>query len=375
MALVNIDGVPSTQIGFPTRAGAYVALNASTVATIDAAGEALITVGQIWTDDGGTHTINTTGFSTLGWRTNNITFADAGTTVKVGLAAVDTANGPPARAVNVGGVITLSVSRSIAGNSGGITGNTWQNHVPDAGTMTIANGDLVAFCIQMTARGGVADTINVGGVLQPYANVGLPCTTSYLSSAYANTTALPNARIRFSDGARGYFVGSGLQNGALISNTWNSGSATKEYGNVLSLPFPARIHGIIGYLTLAGPTDFVLYSDPYITPVAERTVTLSNRTLAVSTSGVLHMLFSTPYDVAPNQPVGIVAKPGASNATIYSRAVQTTNDGDGDSGGESCFAISRSTGGFAPNLFERYTLGALMQAFNHPARSSHMMGL
>jgi len=374
MALVNIDGVPLTQIGFPARAGAYVALNASTVATIDAAGEALITVGQIFTDDGGSHTINTTGFSTLGWRTNNITFVDAGTTVKVGLASVDTANGPPARAVNAAGVITFNVSRSIIGNSGGITGNAWQNHAPDAGTMTIANGDLVAFCIQMTARGGV-DIINVGGVLQPYANVGLPCVTSYLSSAYANTTALPNARIRFSDGARGYFVGSGLQNGALITNVWNSGSATKEYGNVLSLPFPARIHGVVGYMILAGPTDFILYSDPYISPVVERTVTLSNRTFSVATSGVFHMLFSAPYDVTPNQPLGIVAKPGASNATIYSRTVQTTNDADGDSGGENCFAISRSTGGFAPNQFERYTLGALMSGFAHPVRSSHMMGL
>lgn len=373
MALVNIDGVPLTQIGFPTRAGAYVLANSTTTATIDAVNEALITIGQIWTDDGGTHTINTTGFSMLGWRTNNITFVDAGTTVKVGLASVDTANGPPARAVNSGGVITFNASRSIAGNSGGITGNAWQNHVPDSGTMTVANGDLVAFCIQMTARGGV-DLINVGGVPQPFNSVIFPCVTSYLSSVYANAATLPNARIRFSDGVRGYFVGSALQNGALISTTFNSGSATKEYGNVLALPFPVRIHGIVGYMTLNGPVDFVLYSDPYINPVVERTVTLSHRTLATA-GGALQALFSTPYDAVPNQPLGIVAKPGASNATIYSRPVQTTNDGDGDSGGENCFAISRSTGGFAPNLFERYSIGALMQGFAHPAQSSHILGL
>ena len=109
--------------------------------------------------------------------------------------------------------------------------------------------------------------------------------------------------------------------------------------------------------------------------MAERTVTLSNRTLSVATPGASYILFPTPYDVAPNQPIGIVAKPGASNATIYSRSVPTTNDADADSGGESCFAISRSTGGFTPNQFERYTLGALMSGFAHPARSSHILGL
>jgi len=374
MALVNLDGVPLTQIGFPARAGAYVAASISTLATIDAAGEALMMVGQIWTSDGGTHTIDTTGPSALGWRAQNITFANAGTTVKVGLAAVDTANGPPARAVNAAGVITFNVSRSILGNSSGITGNSWHEHTPDAGTMTISNGDLVAFCVQMTARGGV-DIINVGGTLQPYATNGFPCVTSYLSSAYANTAALPNCRIAFNDGARGYFVGGAIQNGALVSTAWNSGSVNKEYGNALTLPFPVRIHGIVGYMILAGPADLILYSSPFSVPVAERTVTLSNRTLAVSAASAVQVLFATPYDAAANQDLAVMVKPGASNATLYSRPAPLAWDADGDSGGESCYGAYRITGPSFPLYFDRYTIGALVQAFEHPARSSHMMGL
>ena len=375
MALVNIDGVPLTQIGFPTRAGALVALSSNTVATLDATNEALITIGHMWTSDGGTHTIDTSGSSGLGWRTNNIAFANPATIVKVGLAAVDTANGPPGRAVNVGGVITFNVSRSLTGGSGGITGNLWQEPTPDAGTMTIANGDLVAFCIQMTNQ-GAADAINVGSIPQAYLNIGLPCVTSYLSGAYSNTAFLPNCRIRFSDGARGYFVGGALQNGGLSTFTWNSTGATKEYGNALTLPFPARISGLVAYGTLGGPTDFVLYSNPFVTPVAERTVSVSHRPLAVATACTMHILFPTPYEAGANQPLVLAAKPGVSNISMFSRLAPLNVDQDGDSGGEACFGVSRgATSFFSPLAFDRFTIGALVQAFAHPARSSHILGV
>ena len=374
MALLNIDGVPTTLVGFPTRVGAPAALSSTTVATIDATNEALITIGHIWTSDGGTHTIDTTGSSGLGWRTNNILFGNAGTTVKVGLATVDTANGPPGRAVNVGGVITFNTSRSLIGGTGGIADNLWNEPTPDTGTMTIANGDLVAFCIQMTARGGT-DIINVGGIPQAYANVGFPCVTSYLSSAYANTTFLPNCRIQFRDGARGYFAGSALQNGDLATYTWNSGSANKEYGNALTLPFPARISGLVAYGILGGPTDFVLYSNPFVTPVAERTISMSHRALAVGTAGALQMLFPTPYDAQANQPLVLAMKPGATSNSMFSRLVPLAVDQDGDSGGETCFGVGRASGAFSSLAFDRLTIGALVQAFAHPARSSHILGL
>jgi len=226
----------------------------------------------------------------------------------------------------------------------------------------------------MTAQ-GAADVINIGGVSQAYLNVGLPCVTSYLSGAYSNTTFLPNCRIRFSDGARGYFVGTALQNGGLSTFTWNSSGATKEYGNALTLPFPARISGLVAYGTLGGPTDFILYSNPFVTPVAERTISMSHRPLAVGTAGTLHMLFSTPYDADANQPLVLAAKPGASNLSMFSRTVALNVDQDGDSGGESCFGVSRGTTSFfSPLAFDRFTIGALAQAFAHPARANFSLG-
>ncbi len=377
MALVNVAGVPATQFGYPAREGAYTVTAVSTAGTIDAAAEAVIFVGQIWTSDGASHTINTTGSSSLGWRTGSIVFANAGTTVKVGLAALDASNGPPPRAVNAAGVITFSVSKSIAGNSGGITGSAWQDHVPDTGTLTIANGDYVAFCVQMTARGGAADVINVAAVPQPVANTGLPCVTTFVSAAYANAGFLPTARVTFSDGARGYFVGGALQNGAATTTTWNSGSATKEYGNYLKLPFPVKISGAVALVTPSAAFDVVLYSDPFGTPVAERTLSVSQRYVAVATSAILQLLFATPYDAAPDQELVIAVKPGASNISFSARPVPLFVDQATDSAGESCYAVNRASGAFAAqnSQLDRFMIGVTAQAFAHPARSRFGLGM
>jgi len=374
MALVNLDGVPLTQVGFPIRSGSFNPGSWTTIDTVDAVNEAIISIGQIWTTDGGSHTINTTGSSSLGWRTNNVAVSNAGTIVKVGLAAVDNTSGPPARAVNVANVITFNVSRSIVGNSGGITDNAWQEHVPDNGSMTIANGDIVAFCTQMTARGGT-DLYNTGGVSPPFANTSFPCVTTYTGGSYLFSGFLPTVRISFSDGARGYFIGGAVQNGAATAVTWSSGSAQKEYGNAFTLPFPARIYGVVASLATTGPVDFVLYSTPFGTPVAERTISLSQRQVGVAGIGTVHMLFTTPYDAQANQPLAIIFKPGATNITTYYRSVSLAWDQDQDSGGDACYGAYRATASFFPLYTDRYMIGATLQGFLHPARSSHILGL
>ena len=119
MALVGLDGQPLVAIG-PVYNMTAAGAPAVAATTLDAANEALIAIGQIWTSDGASHTINTTGSSSIGWRTSSVTFANGSTVVKIGLAAVDTANGPPARAANAANVITFDVNAAPVGGGGGI---------------------------------------------------------------------------------------------------------------------------------------------------------------------------------------------------------------------------------------------------------------
>lgn len=334
-----------------------------TTALIDAANEAIIFIGYVVTSDGGSHTIDTTGSSSLGWRTGAVTFANAGTTVKVGLAAVDMATGPPGRAANASGVITFDVARSMTGGGGGITTNTWHSHVPTTGTKTIANGDFIAFCIQMTSVGGVDSILTWFSNNVPQT---LPIVTTFLSATYAVGAGVPNCIITFSDGALGYFYGSDVF-GSIQARAWDNTGSPKEYGQLYNLPFPLKIYGLYGWLQASANCDIVLYSAPLSgTPVAEKTITVDLNTISANSNRKFAVLFPTPYTLAANTDIAAVFKPGAASITAsyktYGIATHRITEPFGTSG----YGISRSTGAFAnaSSSLDHYYIGLLAGSFD-----------
>lgn len=331
---------------------------------MDAAKEAIIMIGQIVTSDGGSHTIDTTGSSSLAWRAGAVTFANAGTTVKVGLATVDTTTGPPGRAVNVADVITFDVSKSLTGGGGGITANAAQNHVPDTGTKTIANGDFVAFCVQMTAVAG-ADLVNATTGNQ--SGERRPSVTSFTGGAYASVTSPPDAFITFSDGATGYFLG-GQVFSTVASTNFNNGSSPKEIGQLYQFPFPVTVSGIMvmGGSTATGNFDLVLYTDPLGTPVAQATASVTGATLMSASSGRILAGFATPYTVPANTPFAVIMKPTtANNVNITSKVLGNAAQRISDPFGIVGYGVSRSSGAFANvnSSLTNYYIGPLVTSF------------
>jgi len=373
MSLVALDGTPLVKLGSLWSPGTAAAW-AVTGVTQDAAKEATIMYGQVFTDDGGSHTIDTTGSSSLGWRTAGVTFANVGSTFKVGLAAMDLANGPPGRAANASDVITLDVSKSMAGNGGGVTANAWQEHVPDAGTKTVAHGDFIAFCTQMTALGG-ADLVNTS--ISSTAGAGNdPGLTQYTGGTYTAVSAVPNCLITFSDGHLGWFGGAVLLS-SVTAQTWNSGSATKEYGNYLQFPFPVKIYGVYGMVAVAADFDFVLYSDPLGTPVAQKTVSVDANAVVNSGARPIQKLFSSPYSAAANQPLAIIAKPGGSNISVTYKTLNASAHQAADHCGTNGYAVNRASGAFAAQNSnkDRFAIGLLIGAWSQPARSATILGM
>jgi len=361
MALVALYGSKRAFIG-PTPF-AVTTVPAVGTTTMDAANEAIMMIGQIETSDGGSHTINTTGSSSIFWRTGAVTFANAGTTVKAGIATVLTTAGPPARATHASDVITFSVSRSMTGGGGGITANAAQNHVPDSGTMTIANGDVVAICIQMTARAGV-DSVVVNFTAATDA-MHRPAVTQFVGGAYGASAGIPNAFITFSDGATGWIYGGSVFN-TILPRTFNSGSATKEYGQLYQLPFPANIYGLYGWVDPDADFDVVLYSDPLGSPVAEKTVSIDANTVQVTQGRRFQVMFSSPYTTTADQLVGAVFKPGASNISAYYRTLSSAGHRASDPWGTSGYGIARASGAFAAenSNLDNYEIGLLAGAFD-----------
>lgn len=359
MALVSLTGAPLVTIG--PGWGVSQSNIAATNITMDAANEATIFIGNVITSDGGSHTIDTTGSSSIGWRTATTTFANGGTTLKVGIAAVDTANGPPGRAVNVANVITFDVAAVFTGGAG-VTTDAWQTSVPTTGTKTIANGDLVAICMQMTARAGVDSVLSSSAS----AAVNRPTVTSFVGGSYVVTATTPNAIITFSDGATGHIGGSDIFS-TLSSQTWNSGSAKAEYGQLYNLPFPMKVYGIYGWLDITADCDVILYSDPLGTPIAEKTVSIDANTIT-NTGNSRHFvaMFSSPYTTTANQNIGAVFKPGGSNVSARYKTLASATHRVADPFGTTGYAISRASGAFADtnSSLDHHYVGLLVGAFD-----------
>ncbi len=365
MALAVSTGAPLWAVGHANRQG-LASLAAFGSVTIDAANEACIMVGKLFWEGGGTKTVDTTGSSSIQWRTAAVTFANAGTTFNVGIAAVDTTTGPPVRAANVADVITNDVAAVFTGGAG-VTTNAWQTSVPTIGTKTIVHGDLVAVTFQMTTRAGV-DSILVSSYPGLSGLGGQPAVTSFTGAAYADTNRTPNCVIVASDGTRGYLFGSSVASIATTTQTWNNTSGTKEYGNILRLKFPATAYGIVAANNTGGDCDFILYSDPLGTPASQRSLSVDLNTIGSSanTTQIVGM-FTSSYDLAANTDYAVIAKPtSATNVSMGYKTYNDANHANSDWLGTDCYAINRNTGAFASQNSnkDKFTIGILLGAFD-----------
>ena len=366
--LLNIPGVPINPLGLMSRQ-LYATASSLTAVRMDAANEAVMLTGQIFTEDGGSHTIDTSGSSSIGWRSAAVTFANAGTTLKVGVADLDTANGPPSRAVNVADVITFDVAAAFTGGGGGVTANAWQTSVPTTGSKTIAHGDFVCIAWQMTARGG-ADFVDCGHV-NSLSNTLIPCVSTFLGGVYGTTVCIPNIVLRFSDGTYGYMYGAYVMS-SQSSYSWNNTSGQKEYGNLFRVPFQSAVNGVMANIALNANADVVLYSDPLGTPVAERSLTLDVNNTSVS--GPSPFLFSSPFVIQPNTDYVVALKPSsATNIAISYKVYGNAAHQASESGGGNGYAVSRDAAAFAAlnSGLERLVMAPLVSAFNVTGYSPH----
>jgi hypothetical protein len=332
--------------------------------TLNAVNYAIECIGQIFWDDGGTHTVDTSGSSSIGWRTSSNAFTSGSTTVLVGIAPVDASNGTPGRASNSSNVISFDVAASFLGNGGGITSNAWQESVPTTGSKTMAHGDLVAVAVQMTAR-GATDSVSWRMIALPTGSNGMPTVTQFNGSTYSTQGVMPNVTVRASDGTRGYIFGGHVAS-AFGTTTINNGSATREMGNLFQVPYPCKLLGIISDPNLSSGADFdmIVYSDPLGTPASIASASTNSKQIG-GTSLALHMrMFASPPTLAANTNYGMACKPTTANNVALSymtfgNVAHQTSIGGGANG----YAITRgSSGAFAAqnSSLDRYFMGVMI---------------
>lgn len=360
MALATLGGLNYSVLGGIGNTGSFQRPIALTTITQDATLESAQAIGRLMWEGGGTHTIDTTGSSKFEFRTGTATFANVGSSFAIGIADVDAAAGPAARAVNVTDTITMGVSAVKTGGGGSPTGNAWQSITPTTGSKTIAHGDFVAFCTQMVVRAGV-DTIQTSFGTGIVATV-LPTVTSFTGGAYATATAYPNCVVVASDGTRGYIFG-GAPLTAALSTAFASNSTPNERGNLIVLPGPARVLGIVANVTVSANLDLVFYSDALGTPVARGTVSLDSNSVG-STSNAPTIEWFTPYDAAAGTYAAICKPTTTTNVTLLGLTLSNLNHQNGHPLGTNGYAVNRSSGAFAAqnSNLDRYGIGIVIDA-------------
>jgi hypothetical protein len=376
MTLVRLPGMPWVQLGAANKMG-MANIGSLIQATGLASGASFQWYGNFYWDDGGTHTIDTTGASMFAMRQGDSNLNDPATVFKFGFAAIDPVLGPPARAVVSGLNIIFDVSsqHTKAAPAGHAT-NSWVNYVPTAGSRTIATGDYVLFAGQMVVRGGT-DQLQMQGGQQVYA-MALP-TATYFNTSYSTSGVIPNLVITAADGVRGYFHGGYICN---ITDTavFNNTSPQKEYGNIIRVPFPCIMYGAYGQgLYGLGDVSAVLYSTPFATPVEQRSRRIVARTMSSPNSYVGYYMFPTPVNLAANTDYVIAWRPETSTSTtLYFKQVADPAHLSIEPLGAACCGVSRPdlTSPFVRTNGGKdlFTLGALLGGFDDGASVNQMQG-
>ncbi len=362
MAQVTVPGGVPT---FPTLVPKEH--SATTIATIDAAGESVACIGiaRLATGPGTSKTLSSSG-GKIFWVPGTTTFAQAGTTLRVGLQEVATG-------LEDG---SWTVYDDLVGGTDTITAGVINTATMSAGAgNSIADGQQLAVVIEATARQS-ADSIIVRGILAP------DFITSYISvdsgSGPAKVTGTMGlVGFTTDDGTVGWIEGG--YPFAASATTLNNSNTPDEVANLVSIPFATTIIGISIALDNVASTDtfdLVLYSTPLGTPGEERTITADPNLLNSATGdGMFNYYFSSAYTPALNTQYAIAFRPTSANdITYYTFALGTGLSanraalpwfGTGWSGG----TRSNVTGAFSESTVTVYGIGPILGSFSDGAGS------
>lgn len=306
----------------PIELYSYLDFQTASGITLNAAGEYTGFVGRLYISDGATSkTCSSSGcaisypFESLG------TWADAGTTVRVGIQTVDGTGFPDG---------TFDVYYEAVGNVDPSPGGG--RVLIETGSASYSSGDIVAFMVTMTARGG-ADSITPDRA-QWQANalsMGLPYGVNNTGSpAKANIATL--FTIEFDDGTVGWIDGFpwlGIDQSGISSAALDTTTNPDEYAAVIRLPFAYSLSGVglvLGSIAATDDFELIVYSDPEGSPSAVHTHVVADPVAEFGTAtGLVRLSFANNVDVAASTTIGIAVRPTTANgiSVFYESAVSS----------------------------------------------------
>lgn len=313
----------------------------ASTSTIDAAGEALHYTGQVFLAAGeGSKTISSAG-GKIHYRSSTTTFANAGTTLRVGIQDVSTVDGPPAR-----GDGSYDVYGELVGGTDTITAVTLFPVAMESGSKTLTHGDKISIVFELTARGG-SDSVTVQYAGNSENIAQFPVATSYLSAAWARVVGTLICCMEFDDGTFGWIYGTALFSTSPTSQSFNSGTATAdEYGVIVRPPMPMLVDGFYAYMQPASASadwEFCLYADPFGTPSLIASVSCDATQVGSSGGNFpFYALLAQAIELKQNTDYAITVRPTTTgNVSVSYWDVTQAGMLDAYQLGQGCYAVRR----------------------------------
>jgi hypothetical protein len=277
--------------------------------TVDGAGEYAVAIGQVLlsTGPGTSKVLSAAGGGSVFLRTGAITFANGGTTLRVGVQD-QAATGLPDG--------TFDVFVDYVGGTDLITANSIHEFVMGSGTKTIADGDTICVGGRLEARAG-SDSIALRGLSQSLLNPYGGLDTG--GGAAQSNLVRPQATILFDDGTYGWL---GMDVFAYIPTEtapFGSTSTPDEYALVFSVPFAATLRGVLVALHSIGSADdfeIVFYTSPLGTPVAAQTLTIDATLISTGNNLFLYRMFPSAISLVAGTTYAIAIRPTTTNTIV-----------------------------------------------------------
>jgi hypothetical protein len=297
----------------------------SNSSVVNAAGESAATIGRVrfGTASAGSRTLSAAGGGQILFFGQGTTWANAGTNLRVGLQGVDLATG-----LEDG---SYDVQVNLVPGTENITAGGLHKFALESGSVSLAEGDLIAAIAEMTARGGsdavsinrgpISTIVGAGGLTNsefPYGTVDTGAGPVRVASNSTHTFAFI-----FDDGTYGWIDGAIPCHfgGGATSVAVNSGSTPDEYCGTFTVPLPIEIVTMLIPVDdlVAGATfEAILYRDPYGTPVALQTIAIDPDAAFQGTSLGTLLVTIPRTTLLPGQTYGVAVRPTAGTNVSYS---------------------------------------------------------
>lgn len=279
----------------------------------------------------------------------------ASETLRIGLETLD-ASGDPS-GIQYGG--------SAVGTQAAPATNTIYE-VSLATPATAVSGDSVAVVIQFDGNIGNLPLLCYTKSIGSTGNIGFPYMDHFTTSWAKSVSLIGLLSVHYSSDNTyvnlGYFPPASLS-----SISFNMNSSPDERGHLISLPFGHRVWGVSVFMDLDNAADLVLYDSR---SVAVRTTSLLSAERGSTGHALFEVPFTTPYDIAANEPYRLMLKPTtASNVIILRATLNSSAEMNGLPFGEAIVSTRRVDGGsFVNESANRLPIYPLISGIASPGR-------